>query len=375
MNGLELTKKQAKAFWIRAQRLDTANGFASVKEAVEHLGYVQIDTISVVERCHHHILFNRLPKYRRADLQEAQTAEKSVFEYWTHALSYVPARDFRFYRKRMLATKKDPSSWYSNVNEADVKRVLRLIKTEGPISIRDIDNDVLVEKNHAWGSRKPSKKALELAFYSGDLVVSERVGMLKKYELTSRHFGWDSPPKPATDSEITTYLVDRALTSQSVVSVDSICHLNAKAKPAVRQLLEQREKSGEVLPVRILGVEKAQHWIRPADYERPIEESQLVHILSPFDPLVIQRKRLKAFFDYEHLFEAYIPKEKRVFGYFALPVLVGDQIVALVDLKTDRSQKKLLVQSWHWLCKFKSKEMKKRVEEALQDFEDFQLRD
>ncbi|RYZ66836.1 MAG: winged helix DNA-binding domain-containing protein, partial [Proteobacteria bacterium] len=193
MNGLELTKKQAKAYWIRAQRLDTANGFSSVKEAVEHLGYVQIDTINVIERCHHHILFNRLPEYRRADLQEAQTAEKSVFEYWTHALSYVPTRDFRFFRKRMLATKKDPSSWYSNVNEADVKRVLKLIKAEGPISIRDIDNDVLVEKNHAWGSRKPSKKALELAFYSGDLVVSERVGMLKKYELTSRHFGWDSP--------------------------------------------------------------------------------------------------------------------------------------------------------------------------------------
>ena len=76
-----------------------------------------------------------------------------------------------------------------------------------------------------------------------------------------------------------------------------------------------------------------------------------MHILSPFDPLVIQRKRLQLFFDYEHRFEAYVPKEKRLFGYFALPVLVGDDIVAALDLKTDRAERKLLVQKWTWIGK------------------------
>ena len=103
----------------------------------------------------------------------------------------------------------------------------------------------------------------------------------------------------------------------------------------------------------------------------PAEE--LVHILSPFDPLVLQRKRLQLFFDYEHRFEAYVPKEKRLFGYFALPVLVGDEIVAAIDLKTDREQGKLLVQQWTWVGKGRRRSHKKRIEEALHRFERFQL--
>jgi uncharacterized protein YcaQ len=102
-----------------------------------------------------------------------------------------------------------------------------------------------------------------------------------------------------------------------------------------------------------------------------------VHILSPFDPLIIQRKRTHLFFGYEHRFEAYVPKEKRVFGYFALPVLVGDDIVAALDLKTDRKSRKLLLQKWNWIGngaqKGARKDLKRRIEEALHRFERFQL--
>jgi uncharacterized protein YcaQ len=95
--------------------------------------------------------------------------------------------------------------------------------------------------------------------------------------------------------------------------------------------------------------------------------------LSPFDPLIIQRKRLKGFFDYEHVFEAYVPKEKRLFGYFTLPVLAGDKIIALLDLKTDRQAEKLLIQSWHWLAGCKSIGNRQNIESALNAFEEFQL--
>jgi uncharacterized protein len=102
-----------------------------------------------------------------------------------------------------------------------------------------------------------------------------------------------------------------------------------------------------------------------------------VHILSPFDPLIIQRKRTHLFFDYEHRFEAYVPKEKRMFGYFALPVLVGEDIVAALDLKTDRKSRKLLLQKWSWVGNGKQKgarrELKRRIEEELHRFERFQL--
>ena len=103
----------------------------------------------------------------------------------------------------------------------------------------------------------------------------------------------------------------------------------------------------------------------------------LVHILSPFDPLIIQRKRTELFFDYGHRFEAYVPKEKRRFGYFALPVLAGSDIVAAIDLKTDRQNKKLLMQKWSWVGKGAGraarKDYKRRIEEELDRFERFQL--
>jgi uncharacterized protein YcaQ len=104
---------------------------------------------------------------------------------------------------------------------------------------------------------------------------------------------------------------------------------------------------------------------------------QQVHILSPFDPLIIQRKRTHLVFDYEHRFEAYVPKEKRRFGYFALPVLVGEDIVAALDLKTDRKNRKLLMQKWNWIGKTAArgarKDLKRRIEEELHRFERFQL--
>src|SRR6185312_11115378 len=157
---------------------------AATTAAVKHLGYVQIDTINVIERCHHHILFNRIPEYQRRDLHRAQSADKSVFEYWTHALSYVPTEDFRFFIPAMKQRRAAPPTWFGTVEPADYRRLIRRIRNEGALSIRDIDDDVLVEKDHPWASRKPSKRALQVGFYTGDLTISARSGMVKTYELT-----------------------------------------------------------------------------------------------------------------------------------------------------------------------------------------------
>lgn len=380
---LPLTQSQARRIWLRAQRLDTpapfGEGPAAVAAAVAHLGYVQIDTINVIERCHHHILYSRIPAYRRADLRQAQSADRSVFEYWTHALSYVPSADFRYFVPLMREHRREGHRWYASVKPADTRKVMRLIKA-GPLTIRDIEDDVPREKEHLWHSRKPSKFALELAFYTGALTVSERSGMLKTYELVTRHFGWDKPPKPASASEVATYMLDRSLRSQGAVSLDSICHLDAPSKAAVRRVIEARVRKKELLPVAIDGAGKQEHWLRPELLEMPGEDAApLVHILSPFDPLIIQRKRTELIFGYSHKFEAYVPKAKRVFGYFALPVLVDDEIVAALDLKTDRQNKKLLMQKWNWVGPGKKakgearKALKRRIEEELDRFETFQL--
>jgi uncharacterized protein YcaQ len=375
---VHLTKPEARRLWLHAQALDAPAPFGDGAEAtlaaIEHLGYVQIDTIHVIERCHHQILFTRIPDYRRSHLHQAQTVDKTVFEYWTHALSYVPTRDLRFYLSAMKRSARRPGSWFARVTNADLRKVLTRIETQGAITIRDIDDDVLVEKDHAWASRKPSKRALQLAFYRGAVTISERAGMLKTYELTSRHFGWEHPPKAASQAEILNYLLDRSMRSQALVSLDSICYLNASCKPVIRRLIEARMRKGELVPVEIEGAHKQEHWARPQTLEvssTPAEE--MVHILSPFDPLIHQRKRLQLFFDYVHRFEAYTPKDKRVFGYFAQPVLIGDEIVAVVDLKTDRVRKKLLMQQWTWVSDRQRRLRKRQIEEALHRFERFQL--
>jgi len=376
-----LTKTQARQVWLRAQRLETSAPFGegpqATAAAVEHLGYVQIDTINVIERSHHHILWTRIPNYRRADLRQAQSVDRSVFEYWTHALSYVPARDLRFFLPAMKRHKREGHKWLSSVKPADLRKVLRLIRRDGALTIRDIDDDVLVEKEHLWASRKPSKRALQLAFYTGVLTISERIGMLKTYDLMARHFGWDRPPKPASAGETTAYLLDRALRAQGVVSLDSICHLDAPSKPSIRRLIQTRVRRNELVPVALEGAGKQEHWARPETLEISGGGAfELVHILSPFDPLIIQRKRTELFFGYGHRFEAYVPREKRVFGYFALPVLVGENIVAAIDLKTDRKSRKLLMQKWSWVDaapRGARKDLKRRIEEELHRFERFQL--
>lgn len=376
---LVVSRAEARRIWLHAQRLGAREPFGGGAEAtataVAHLGYVQIDTIHVIERCHHHILWTRIPDYRRGHLHQAQTVDKTVFEYWTHALAYVPARDFRFFMpmmKRHRQALRKP--WNRTVTDDDLRKVHKLIRHDGALTIRDITDDVLVDKDWAWASRKPSKGALEEQFRRGVVTVSERTGMVKTYELTGRHFGWDTPPRPATERQILTYKLDRALRAQGVVSLDSACYHEPRSKPAMRALIESRVCRKDLVPVTFDGAGRLEHWAEPPALEATAAPAEdLVHILSPFDPLIIQRKRLALFFDYQHVFEAYVPKDKRVFGYFALPVLVGDEIVAAIDLKTDREKGALLIQQWSWVGSGTATRHKAVIEGELERFEAFQL--
>lgn len=371
-----IDQARARALWLQAQRLQPGHAFGSGSEAaarmVAHLGYVQIDTIHVIERSHHHILYTRLPDYRPADLHAAQAQDKSVFEYWTHALAYVPTADYRFFLPAMQAFCAQPPAGYAAVDPADYAQLLRRIREQGPLSIRDIDDDELVAKDHPWGSRKPSRRLMRMGFYSGDLVVSQRQGMVKSYELAARHFGWARKPRPASEAQVADYLLQRALRSQALVNLDSICYGQASAKPAVVAAIARAQRAGKLRAVRVEGQVKGDYWMEPALLDRPADapDPGYAHLLSPFDPLVIQRKRLLQFFGYTHRFEAYVPAAKRQYGYFALPVLIGERIVAALDLKMDRAAGRLEVRQWSWIAPERSGE-RLAIEQALARFERF----
>jgi uncharacterized protein YcaQ len=373
--SLTLSAAEARRVWLAAQRLDSAapfgDGPAATRAAVEHLGYVQIDTIHVIERSHHHILWSRIPAYRREDLAVALTEEKTVFEYWTHALAYIPTRDYRFFMADMRRHRENPVRWFDAVGPKELRAAIARVRRDGPLTIRDIDDDVLVEKDHPWASRKPSKRALQLGFYRGELTVSARAGMIKTYDLTDRHFGWPPRPRPATERQFLDYLLDRALRAQGVVSIDAIQQVRGR-RPAMAALIAERVRRKRLIPVAVPEVGGA-FWMAAGTKVPPEADQGLVHILSPFDPLVIQRGRLAAFFGYDHRFEAYLPREKRVFGYFALPILAGDRVVAVADLKTDRAAGRLLIQQWTTIDADRERAQRAEIDAALDRFERFQL--
>ena len=163
--------------------------------------------------------------------------------------------------------------------------------------------------------------------------------------------------------------------SQGVVSLDSICHLDAPRKAAIAPADRGARAPQGTGAGRARGRRKFEHWATPETLDAtldPVED--IVHILNPFDPLVIQRKRLALFFGYEHRFEAYVPKEKRVFGYFAQPVLVGDEIVAVLDLKTDRERRQAAGAEMDLArARTRAPRRARQIEEALHRFERFQL--
>jgi len=372
-----ISQFDARRLWLRAQRLDEKAPFgagpSAVAAAIGHLGYVQIDTINVIQRCHHHILWSRIPGYRTGALSAVQSGEKSAFEYWTHALAYVPASDYRFFVPAMKARRSKAHPFHGRIDPGAYAAMLARIRDQGPLSLRDIDDETLEEKLHPWASRKPSKRLLDHGFWTGDLTISARTGMLKSYELTDRHFGWTEPVSAATPDEFAAYLLDRGLRAQGVASLESVTYGDAPAKAAVARIVAERVARGALVPVEIEGLPRANHWATPAalDDLSTLERARRVHILSPFDPLVIQRKRLLALFGHDHRFEAYVPAAKRVLGYFALPVLAGDRVVAAIDTKMDRKAGALAIQKWTWLVP-ETAGLRSRIEVALGRFERFQ---
>lgn len=376
----KVSREFARRLWIHRLGLDRdaafGRGSPGALATIRRLGYAQIDTIHVIERAHHHILWSRDSSYRPADLHRLQSETKEVFEYWTHALSFVPTADFRFFVRAMREHELRPSRWFAEVTAAQKRTLLSRIDREGPLSIRQIEEEKR-EKDHEWASRKPSKRALEHLFYSGRLAVSRREGMTKHYERIERHFGWDRRPAAATPREEAAYRLDRALGAQGVITLESATYLENDRRVAVAAEIARRFREGKLVPV---SVEDAipQGWIRPEDLELGATLSpgdpERISILSPFDPLVIQRKRLRTLFDYDYGIECYVPAPKRKFGYFSLPVLAGEKMVARLDLKADRENRKILRQSWHWEKHVSDKRgLRSRIDARIEEFAKFQF--
>ncbi|MGQ0827498.1 MAG: winged helix-turn-helix domain-containing protein [Bacteroidota bacterium] len=349
----KLSPEHARALILQSQGLlknNFGNGKRGVLSAIQHLGYLQIDTLSVVARAHHHILWSRLPDYNEKFLNELLEKDKSIFEYWSHAASYLPISDYRFSLPQKKAYAAGKSHWFGQDKKMKLY-VLDKIKAEGPLQSKDFEHKRTGPGN--WYEWKPAKKALEQLFMEGKLMVAKRQGFQKVYDLTERvlpsHVDISIPSIP----EHAAYLIYKAIQAQGIVSENEIAYLRGNLREPVSKILKKFLKEGKLIEVQINGIEVP--FISSPEKITRIEniKFQTLQLLSPFDNLVIQRKRLQRIFDFDYMIECYLPEAKRKYGYFTLPVLYNDQFVARFDPKADRANKIFYIRAMHFEKKFK----------------------
>lgn len=318
-------------------------GKRATLRAIEQIGYVQIDTIAVVERAHHHVLWSRVPNYQPGML-ERLVRERQVFEYWFHAAAWLPMSEYRFSLPRMREMNGE-RNWFGDCDVRLMRQILSRVEAEGPLRARDFDEDRA--GSSGWWDWKPAKRALEQLFMQGELMVSARDGFQKVYDLPERVLpGWVDTRQPSLD-EFAAHLIDTTLRAHGFATLVSMTYLRKgqKLREAVKRQLQQRIEAG-LLICRPLG--KFEIYIDPELLETRAPRSVAqVRILSPFDNLVIQRQRCREIFDFDYQIECYLPQPQRQFGYFCLPILYRDRLVGRLDCKAHRAGARFEVKSAH----------------------------
>ncbi|MYE83651.1 MAG: winged helix-turn-helix domain-containing protein [Gammaproteobacteria bacterium] len=315
-------------------------GLPGMCKTLDRLRYVQIDTISVVARAHHHTFWSRVSGYRE-DGANRLIRRGEAFEYWAHALAFLPMRDYRFSLPVMNAYRRGEEKWVRSRDRRLMRAVLDRIREEGPLRVRDFEAPNR-KGGQTWWNWKPAKGALEQLFMQGDLMSVGRDGLEKIYDLAERVLPADVVTVEPSIPELADHLVEMTLHAHGFAAArtftQGIRYGGARSKEtraAVRGVLERGVRSGELATVDTPGGER---FFGRADVlsKRPGKPAAVARILSPFDNSVIHRDRAREIFDFDFQFEAYVPEAKRRWGYFSLPVLFGDQFVGRMDCKAHR---------------------------------------
>ena len=384
MDTITLPLDEARELIVHAQLTRTLStceeSGSAVAEIVEKMGYVQIDSINVINRAHHHTLWARYPHYKNGDIYKAQAQDKSVFEYWGHAMSYLPMSDYRYY----LPYKKyfnDPyGKWEKDRQEKYghlMQPALERIQNEGPMATRDFVSESQPHKG-TWWDWRPIKVALELLFWQGKIMVAERRNFQKIFDLTERVLPESVDTTVPSDEDLGRFLVRRVLRAYGLANQKEIVdHLRVAGKNVIVRALKQMVADDEVLVLNIPQLTRdVEYYILPETLqlvENVFGMDDRVFILSPFDNFCIQRERLKTFFNFDYALECYLKPEQRSFGYFALPLFWKDRFIGRIDAKADRSQKTLVVHHLKLEDDFQPDEQcADAVRQAVQSFMIFQ---
>jgi uncharacterized protein YcaQ len=354
-------------------------GRTTVRREIERLGFVQVDSINVVERAHHHILASRLDGYRPAMLTSLCETERSVFENWTHDAAVIPTRDFPHWRPhftRLRGAGPLPGTrWARKMGDdpgAVVRHVLRRIRREGPLMSSDFQDEPGQGRGQ-WWDWKPEKTALEYLWRAGRLCISSRKNFHKRYDLTERVI-----PEPIRKTrprrrDTEDWACRGALERLCFATHTEIARFyHAVSIAEARAWCERAEKRGEIESVFVGGAnqEAPRRVFALAGWrdrlKRGAEPPARMRLLSPFDPALRDRARTQRLFGFEYAFEAFVPAAKRRYGYYVLPILDGGSLVGRVDAKLHRDRDELVIRGPWWEPAFApGRAQRRRLDDAV----------
>ena len=351
-----LSQAQARRVALAAQGfLDPPHSpptMRTLARTLERTGVLQVDSVNVLQRAHYMPLYSRMGPYDVDLVRRASEGRpRRMVEYWAHVQAFMPVDLWPVMQHRMTRYRDGRQKWWGTVvTDELVADLLAEIRDRGASTARDLDDGLPREKEH-WGwNWSTTRRALDYMFMVGDVAIAGRNSQFEiRYDLPERvlpaeHLDAPTPTEPDAVKE----LVRRAARSHGVATLRDLADYyrlrsvpgqsQSGAAPMVAELVEE----GELLPVAVEGIRRPAYLHRDARFPRRVDARAL---LSPFDPVVWERERTEALFDFFYRIEIYTPAEKRIHGYYVLPFLLGDAIVARVDLKADRKTGLLLVRA------------------------------
>lgn len=352
---IRLSLDAARTLMVAAQRLDRRPRRRARPDdllaSIQQMGALQIDSINVVARSPYLVLWSRLGTYPTEWLDRL-LEEGRIFEYWAHEACFLPIEDYPLHRFRMDAPEelgwKYHAGWVE-ANAALMDAVLHEIRTRGPLRAAHFETP---QRRGPWWGWKPAKRALEMHFSEGRLMIARREGFQRVYDLRERvHPDWNAVASPDPEGSLQELALRtvRALGVARTAWVADYFRTPKRRTPAAVLALAD---AGRLLPAQIEGLGEA--WIHPDHMEladraaaRALRPS-LTTLLSPFDPLVWDRARCLAIFGFDYRIECYTPASKRRFGYFALPILRRGRLVGRLDAKAHRAQGELEIRAIHF---------------------------
>jgi uncharacterized protein len=351
-----LSKAQARRIALAAQGfLDPPHDpptMRTLSRTLDRTGVLQVDSVNVLQRAHYMPRYSRMGPYDVDLVRRAVEGKpRRMVEYWAHVQALMPVDLWPVMRHRMARYRDGRHKWWGTViTEELTDNLLAEIAERGASTARDLD-DGLPRKKESWGwNWSTTRRALDYMFMVGDVAIAGRNSQFEiRYDLPERVIPAEHLEAPApTEADANKELVRRAARSHGVATARDLAdYYRMRLQPkaglhAAQDAIDELVAEGELLPVTVEGVTRTAYLHRDARVPRRVGARAL---LSPFDPVVWERERTEALFDFFYRIEIYTPVEKRVHGYYVLPFLLGDRIVGRVDLKADRKTGVLLVQA------------------------------